>query len=99
MINKTKNVYFATKHNFLTLKQENVNVQIKKVTFGIMKLASHVSIQNILTSILWNVNNVQKVKFITLIINNVAFVLRKIHILMDNIATLAQLTHNGMNRV
>ena len=38
MINKTKNVYFATKHNFLTLKQENVNVQIKKVTFGIIKL-------------------------------------------------------------
>ena len=99
MISKIKNVYLVTKQNFSTLKPENVNVKIKKVTFGIIKLASHVSIQNILTSILWNVNNVQKVKFITLIIKNVAFVLRKIHILMDNIATLAQLTHNGMNRV
>ena len=99
MINKTKNVYFATKHNFLTLKQENVNVQIKKVTFGIIKLVQHVSIQNILTLIIWNVNNVQKVKFITLILKNVVFVLRKIHILMDNIATLVQLIHNGMKRV
>ena len=38
MIDKIKNVYLAIKQNFLTLKQENVNVQIKKVTFGIIKL-------------------------------------------------------------
>lgn len=98
-ISKIKNVYHATKQNFSTLKQENANAPIKKVTFGIIKLVSHVSIQNISTSILWNVNSVRKVKFITSIIKNVVFVLRKIHILMDNIVTLAQLIHNGMKRV
>lgn len=93
------NVNNVDKIKFTILQQGNVNVMSQEGSFGIIKHVSNVYIRDILTTLIKNANNVQKISYFHYKHKNANFVLCKSHILMDNFAINALTILTGIIRL
>lgn len=93
------NVNNVDQTKFTISQQENVNVMSQKGSFGIIKHVSNVYIQNILTTLIKNANNAQKISYFHYKHKSANFVPCKSHILMDNFAMNVLIILTGIIRL